>query len=363
MAGLFDSFLGNASIAGAVRQMLLESRLPQTLLFAGPEGVGKAALARLITAAFQCKRGGPDPCGQCAPCRRILAADLSLPEYRRLFEERAKMTLERRRESPLVVSTHPDFLIFPPDGPLQQISIEQVRKLKEYALFPSSGGRRRLFLVDRADRIDPAAANALLKTLEEPPPHLTLILTAENAYDLLPTIRSRCVPFYFGPLTVAEMEQFLEARRDLAPADRAKLKAWAQGSPGRALAIDILTYEKRRQAMLAVLARAAGAPFGELMRYTESIGRSKQETLELQLDALYDLLHDLLHLKHGVDPVINDDIRSELSSLASQVDVAWLETASRQVDALGGLARRNIQKQIALEAFAVGLAAVDRQPT
>ena len=147
----------------------------------------------------------------------------------------------------------------------------------------------------------------------------------------------------------------LAARDHVSPADRIRLSAWAQGSPGRALTIDIPAYERRRQAMLALLRRAAGAPFGELIRHTEAIGRSKQETLELQLDALYDLLHDLLHLKHGGGPVINEDIRAELSSLASRLDFTWMEDALKHLDALGGLARRNIQKQTALEAFAIGL--------
>jgi len=351
---MFETFLGNPAIVAAIRPLLAGQLLPQTLLFAGPEGVGKATLARLIAAAFHCSRSTPDPCGKCPSCRRILEADLSLPDYRRLFEERAKMPPEKRRDNPLVVSTHPDFLIFPPDGPLQQISIDQVRRLKDYAPFASAQGRRRLFLVDRADRIDAAAANSLLKTLEEPPPHLTLILTAENAYDLLPTIQSRCVPFYFAPLGAEEMERFLDSRQEIAPAARAKLRAWAQGSPGRALSIDIPTYEQRREAMLSLLRTRAGAPFGDLLRHTETLGRSRQETLEVQLATLYDLLHDLVHLKHGVASIINEDIRQDLAALASRIDFEWLTAAAGQVDALDSLARRNIQKQIALEAFAVG---------
>ncbi len=350
---MFQTFLGNRVIVTTIRQLLADSRLPQTLLFAGPEGVGKATLARLIAAAFHCQHAGPDPCGKCPFCRRIREADLSLPDYRRLFEERAKMPPDKRRDNPLVVSTHADFLIFPPDGPLEQISIDQVRRLKESAQFASAQGRRRLFLVDRSHRIDPAAANSLLKTLEEPPPHLTLVLTAENAYDLLPTIRSRCVPFYFAPLSPEEMERFLTSRTEIAPAARSKLRSWAQGSPGRALSIDIPAYEQRREAMLSILRTRAGAPFGDLLRHTETLGRSRHQTLETQLETLYDLLHDLVHLKHGTTAIINDDIRQDLASLASRLDFDWLASATRQVDELDALSRRNIQKQIALEAFAV----------
>ncbi|MBI3665170.1 MAG: AAA family ATPase [Acidobacteria bacterium] len=361
---MFSRFLGNSHVVTALQSMLAEQRLPQTLLFAGPAGVGKATLARLLAAALNCKPGPAEACGKCTHCRRILAADPSLPYYQKLFEERAGLTLEKRRENPLVVSTHPEFLCFPPDGPLPQISIEQVRRLKNYAQFGPSEGRRRVFLVDQADRIDTAAANSLLKTLEEPPPYLTLVITSENAYDLLPTIRSRCVPFFFGPLSASEMEQFLASRAEIGADDRRRLAAWAQGSPGRALAIDIEVYERRREAMLALLrAGARASDFGDVIRHTEVIGRNKHEKLELQLDVLYGLLQDLLRLE--AEPgagsagekrqVINEDIRDQLASLAAKVDFQWLERAVSKVDELDSHARRNIQKQIALEAFAVSL--------
>ena len=91
-------------------------------------------------------------------------------------------------------------MTFAPDGPLRQITIPQSRLLKERAAFMPMHGNRRIFLIDHIDRANEQAANSLLKTLEEPPSHLLLIMTAENAYDLLPTIRSRAVPFQFAPL-------------------------------------------------------------------------------------------------------------------------------------------------------------------
>lgn len=355
---MFASLLGNASIVASLRRMLAQDRLPQTLLFAGPAGVGKATVARLVAAAMNCTGGGEEPCGACSPCRRILAADLSLPEYRELAEERAKLAPDKRRDSPLIVATHPEFLCFPPDGPLAQISIEQVRRLKEHARFGPSEGRRRLFLLDQADRADAPAANSLLKILEEPPPYLTLILTAENAFELLPTIRSRCVPFFFAPLEAEEMERFLAGRPEIAAADHPKLAAWAQGSPGRALALDIAEYQKRRQAMLALVRAATRqGTIGELIRHTEAMARSKAERLELHLHVLYGLLADLLRLQPGWGsrPLVNEDLRAELEAVAAQAPFPWLDRALRQVDALETLTRRNIQKQIALEGLAAGL--------
>src|SRR5205823_14373266 len=131
----------------------------------------------------------------------------------------------------------------------------------ERAQFPLSRGARRLFLIDHVDRAGDQAANSLLKTLEEPPDHLILILTAENAYDLLPTIRSRAAPIYFAPLSAAEMLAFVKARNLDNPERRIALSA---GSPGVAVSLDLEQYDRRRAAMFALLRVAAGAvPFAE----------------------------------------------------------------------------------------------------
>jgi DNA polymerase-3 subunit delta' len=357
---VFDTFLGNAGIVASLREMLAQDRLPQTLLFAGPEGIGKATLARLATAAMNCSRAAGSGCGECSACRRILESDLWRPEHQGLLAERAKMPPDKRRDNPLIISTYPEFLTFPPDGPLAQISIEQARRLKEHAQFGPSAGRRRVFLIDHADRIDAPAANSLLKVLEEPPSYLTVFLTAENAFDLLPTIRSRAVPFYFSPLSAREMDQFVSGRSEISAGDRAKVLHWAQGSPGWALSLDVATYEKRREAMVALLRAAlktSADSFAGLLRHTEALGRSKQEGLEQQLDVLYDLLHDLLRLQQDSPWValINEDIRTDLAPLAARTGFDWIERALTAVDDLERLVRRNVQKQIALEALAVSL--------
>jgi DNA polymerase-3 subunit delta' len=186
---------------------------------------------------------------------------------------------------------------------------------------------------------------------------LTLIITAENPYDLLPTIRSRSIPFYFGPLSPAEMERFLDARSDVTGADRKRLVGWAQGSPGRALALNPEEYANRRQAMLALLRSALGASrFGDLLEQTELLARRRKERLDLLTESLYGLLQDLLHLRHGSSqPLSHEDIRGELTELARTASFDWIEGAVGELAELDRLVRRNIQKQIALEALAVGL--------
>src|SRR5439155_18980465 len=142
--------------------------------------------------------------------------------------DREKWAPDKRNEDPLLFATHPDFVTFAPDGPLRQISIPQMRMLKERGQFKPLHGRRRVFLIDHIDRANEQAANSLLKTLEEPPPHLVLIMTADNAYNLLPTIRSRAVPFHFAPLAPQEMREFIRTRKLDTPERRMAL---ASGSP------------------------------------------------------------------------------------------------------------------------------------
>jgi DNA polymerase-3 subunit delta' len=204
------------------------------------------------------------------------------------------------------------------------------------------------------DRANDQAANSLLKTLEEPPPHLILIMTAENAYDLLPTIRSRAVPFQFAPLSQDEMRQFIRARALDHPERRLALAA---GSPGLAISLDLETYDRRRAAMLLLLKVAAGtAPFGDWIPVSEALGRSKSDKLDFYLKVLYELLRDLMLLHEGAAGEIrNLDIRRDLETLAGKIEFAWIRKAVKLVDEVAQLIRRNIQKTIALDALILQL--------
>jgi DNA polymerase-3 subunit delta' len=338
---MFENFWGNAAVTEALGQMLAQQRLAQTLLFSGPEGVGKATLARRLGARLL-----PHP-------DLIERDDLALPDNLETTAAREKWTAEKRNEDPLRFATHPDFVTFAPDGPLRQISIPQTRLLKESAQYLPHKGSRRIFLIDHVDRANDQAANSLLKTLEEPPQHLIVIMTAENAYDLLPTIRSRAVPFYFAPLGAEEMRAFVRSRGLDQPDRRIALAA---GSPGIAVSLDLEAYDKRRAAMLVLLKAAAGvSPFAAWVPVGEAIGRSKSEKLELYLKVLYELLRDLLVLQTGGAEIRNQDIRRELEALSTRIEFGWIRGAVTRVDEIAELMRRNIQKTIALDALVVAL--------
>ncbi|HTS62240.1 MAG TPA: DNA polymerase III subunit [Candidatus Acidoferrales bacterium] len=338
---MFENFWGNHHVTQALEQMIAQDRLAQTLLFSGPEGVGKATLARRVGARLL-GRG-----------ELIERDDLSLPDNLDTVAAREKLSAEKRNEDPLLFATHPDFVTFAPDGPLRQISIHQTRLLKERAQFLPHKGKRRVFLIDHVDRANEQAANSLLKTLEEPPDHLVLIMTAENAYDLLPTIRSRAVPFHFAPLSGDEMQAFVRAHGLDDAGRRIQL---AGGSPGLALSLDLEAYDKRRAAMLTLVKAACGAaPFGTWVPVGEAIGRTKSEKLEPHLKVLYDLLRDLMVLREGGGGIRNQDIRGELEALAAKVEFAWIRKAVAQADEMAELIRRNIQKTIALDAVILAL--------
>jgi DNA polymerase III subunit delta' len=343
----FENFFGNPSVQVALGDMIAREKIPQTLLFSGPEGVGKATLAR---------RFGARLLGQGAS--RIEQDDLSVESNASLIADREKWAPDKRNDDPLVFSTHPDFLTFAPDGPLRQITIQQMRLLKDRAPLRPLRGNWRVFLIDSIDRANEQAANSLLKTLEEPPPHLILILTARNAYDLLPTIRSRTVPFYFSRLAPPQMQAFLATRNATHKVDQPERRlALAEGSPGVAVSLDLEAYDRRRAAMLALLNVAAGLePFGAWIKHSDSIAARRTEKLESYLEVLYSLIEDLVRLVHGApDALRNQDLHSEIEALARKVPFEWLRAMVGRVDELVELARRNIQKSIALDALAVEL--------
>jgi DNA polymerase III subunit delta' len=331
---VFEDFYGNRAVVEALEQMIERGRIAQTILLAGPEGVGKATLARRFAARLLGGGGS------------IEKDDLHLAHHVEHIAEREKWPADKRNEDPLLFASHPDFVTFAPDGPLRQLSIPQMRLLKERAQFKPLKGARRVFLIDQIDRANEQAANSLLKTLEEPPEHLILFVTAANPYDLLPTIRSRAVWMHLAPLSDEEMEEFAEVRH--LPDARRRIPL-ARGSPGLALSLDLEVYDRRRAAMLALLEVAAGLePFSVWVKYADSAA-NRQEKLDTLLRMLSGLLEDVLVLERGGSAICNADVHAQLEVLAGRVSFEWIRKAAAKVDELAGLVRRNIQKNIALD--------------
>ncbi len=335
----FPNFHGNASVAHTLAQMIERRRIAQTILLSGPEGVGKATLARRFAAALL--NGGA----------KIERDDLSLPSNQDIIEQREKWTSEKRADDPLFFSSHPDFVTFAPDGPLRQITIQQMRLLRERAQLKPLHGSHRVFLIDHIERANEQSANSLLKVLEEPPDHLVILATTENLYDLLPTIRSRSLVLQMTRLSDAEMLDF-SGSKTLADAD--VRIALSEGSPGVAASMELDQFRARRTLLLAALECGAGlTPFSTWLQHSESFSASRSEKLEAYLKLAYGLLEDVLGVLHGRIPSKNRDVQPQLAKIAQAVNFSWIERAVRCVDELVLMVRRNIQKTAALDAMII----------
>lgn len=338
---MFSDFYGNPIVAGALWKMIETDRIPQTILLAGPEGVGKSTLVR----RFASKLLGDT--------QKIERDDLSLEANRAILAEREKWPSEKRADDPLLFASHPDFVTFCPDGPLRQISIQQMRQAKERAQMRPLRGAWRVFLIDQMDRANLQAADSLLKTLEEPPSHMILFVTAENPYDLPSTIRSRSVVFHMTPVAEEEMQAFARVKQLKEAERRVSL---AGGCPGLAMSLDLPVYEKRRGVMMALLEAAAGTSnFAAWAQKSEPFLASKSEKLDHHFKPLYSLLEDVAILHGGGTHIRNRDLRPALQKIAAKVSFDWLRQAVELADNLVSLQRRNVQKGPSVDNYVVSL--------
>ena len=362
----FSEFLGNERIVAALRGALRSERVPHALLFSGPLGVGKFTLARLFAQAANCEQLKDDSCGECDTCKRIAL----LAEPQRLIEqglaERGEgadaATVER---VPLILQSHPDVWALVPDpvrlkNPVARpmLRIGQIRAAQRAAYFQPMA-RRRVFIFDGADTMRWEVQNVLLKILEEPPGSATLILTAPSPYSLLPTILSRCMQFHFAPLATTDVERILKEKSEKSPAQIQQAAQLSEGSPGLALEMDVETASKRRQSALRILERAAkGQGFAQLFAETSVIAKDREDSFEAQLAVFYGLLTDLLELTSGMkQPVLrNPALAKDLEILSKTVDSRWVMRAIQGLDEVSLGARRNLNRQLGLDALAVSLA-------
>ena len=362
----FSDFLGNTRIVSALQGALRAGRVPHALLFTGASGVGKYTLARMFAQAATCERLTDDFCGECPTCQRVaLLADPAVLVEQGLAERGESADAATVERMPLILQTHPDVWALVPDPvrlktPVARpmLRVGQIRAVQRAAYFQPMG-RRRVFILDGADTMRWDVANVFLKILEEPPPSATLILTAPSPYSLLPTIVSRCMQFHFAPLPQSDVERILKEKTDRKGAEITLAAQLAEGSPGLAMEMDVAASAQRRQDALRILSRAAqGQDFAQLFADTAALVKDRETTFERQLEIFYGLLTDLLELTARVkSPMLrNKPLAKELQALSTIVDVAWVMKAIGGFDQLHAGARRNLNKQLGLDALAASLA-------
>lgn len=288
------AIVGHANLVQLLRRAVERGRVPQSLLFAGPEGVGKHATAVALAQAINCpRRSGGDGCGACPVCRRIVAGTFS-----------DVVVLDKGTTASIGIDALRDRVL----GPVGYRPFE---------------GARRVFIIDPADEMTAPTQDALLKTLEEPPPSAILILVTAYPDSLVTTIRSRCRRLRFGALTDDEVRRVLVAadpRMD--PADALRRASASGGSVERALAVDEAQFEDDRLAAVGLLRAAQRGDVGVRLKASAAFAqvekkRRVREAASIRLAILASLVRDLAAIAARRDDVVaNRDLTSDLMAMA-----------------------------------------------
>ncbi len=321
----FRDIRGQQRPLGFLKNALRAGQLPHALLFLGPRGVGKTMAALSLAQTLNCATPLPeiDACGICPSCRRFAGGN------------------------------HPDLLVISPQGEglHPQIKIDQIRALRRQLDFRPHVGPWRVILIQSADSLNEAAANALLKTLEEPPEGNVLVLTAVGEGDLLPTIVSRCrrLTFSFLPLPVLREILGPQARQ---PAAAALLAALSFGSPGRALSLNAEEMVARRDEVLADLETLAAPGPAHVLDWAAAGGKKAAELEDFILLARL-WYRDLLAVACKIPDhaLINQDRLDELHRHARTLSIPVLLSRLDLLAALDRQLRANLNVELALDAF------------
>jgi DNA polymerase-3 subunit delta' len=295
----FDDVPGQDRAKRVLKRALAEDKLPHAYLFYGAEGLGRFETALTLAQALLCEAGDGDACGECSACTRVGAENH--PDVIVVRPESRKGTKE---------------WIIDPD--LGTIRIEQIRDFQRWISVRSFEGGWKVGIFEGADRMNPAASNALLKTLEEPPPASLLVLVSPSRGRLLPTIVSRCQPVHFAPLPRQDLEAFLSERQAIPKEELSLVSALSEGSPGKALALDSQwVTEVRRDWMDRLRDLLASGPEGVLMDFADDLSRSSQllDVLDLYESWYRDLLICGIH---APEHIINRDYTEELAEAAAE---------------------------------------------
>jgi len=291
----FAQIVGHTRALDLLRRAVSRRSVPQSLLFAGPEGVGKRTAAIALAQAVNCPQPtvDGDACGTCNTCRRILAGTFS-----------DVVTLDKGDKASIGIDPLRDQVL----GPIAYRPFE---------------GRHRVFIIDPADEMTPQTQDALLKTLEEPPSSAIIILITAYPDSMLATVRSRCRRVRFGPLAEDDIVRVLTSgRKGLDPIDARHRALTSGGSVSRALAADGREFTGDRDAALGLLHALqerhlptrlkAAAAFVQVEKK-----RRAREAASARLAILASLLRDLMVIDlHGHSAIANTDLAGDLARLA-----------------------------------------------
>lgn len=308
----------------ALRRELEHERIHHAHLFIGPDGVGKSLAAYGWASRLLCAHPvGIDACGQCASCKKLASG------------------------------VHPDLLEVFADG--RFIKIDQVRAVTDATRFRPNEGRWRVVILQSVEHLNEAAANALLKTLEEPNGSTVFVLTTSTPQRVLSTIRSRCLPLRFTPLsseTCAELLSRFEVDRERALV----LARMAGGSPGKALSLSQSQAIDERDEVLRQMVAIARGDLVTGLRWASALSLvHEKELLEERLNVWIGVLRDAAVLSSSKDSSLahHQDILADIERLVKVLPLAaiykWIEALERALTRLSG----NVQPRLLVESLMI----------
>jgi DNA polymerase III subunit delta' len=317
----FAGILGQDSSIAVLRRTIATGKIAHAYLFDGVDGCGKKKTALAFVEAVFCGKG-EEGCGECPSCRKIAALQ------------------------------HPDLHLVEPDGAF--IKIDQIRELqRDLALRPFEAPKKAC-IIDAADRLNPAAGNALLKTLEEPPGNALLILLTANAGGLLPTVLSRCQRLHFAPLPESVIAALL-GERGTDPETARLIAALAGGSMGKALAVGEEAALHGRKRFLERVHALSLAEIAPLFDFAEELAGDKENVPEL-LDLLTAFLRDVLLIHGGSREIVNCDLLPLLEVEAARCSGEQIMERLGHVAEARRALQCNVNPRLALEVMFMRLA-------
>jgi len=314
----FQDICGHEKQLAKLQSLLIRGRVPHAFLFYGMEGIGKRTTAWTLAKALNCLKGPRDSCDACSQCRKT--------DHK----------------------NHPDIIILRPEG--QFIKIQAIRDLQERMKFKPWEGKKRVCIIDDADRMNDAAANALLKTLEEPPPANIIILVSANPVQLPATILSRCQQLRFNPLSEEQVASFLEQKLSLDAAAARLLAASSGGSIARACDMHNGAFlDSRNEIMDLAAAGLTDDPLTGLSSLNR-FGQGREEVME-RLGILRSCYRDAMVYKAmgAGGPLINQDRVDIIKTLAARLPVKDMVSDIRVIDRALSAIEQHADKTLTLE--------------